>query len=195
MRLGPFLVLTMAAALSSPAWSAELAAADQPQTTAQPDEPPPTPPVDETPLEGRRRPGQPQSELPEAVRQENPDAVAPPPMEAFPRELMSVPDRWRLIEAVGVRSRLWDPYNQNTFKADRPLFKTNDWFISLTGISDTVIEPRSFPIPVSVQTTERSGSLDVFGRSTSLVLSQTGIVGIDRMISMVRWIVMSTQPP
>jgi hypothetical protein len=167
----------MAAALSSPAWSAELAEPDQPQATAQPDEPPPTPPVDETPLEARRRPGQPQSELPEAVRQENPDAVAPPPMEAFPRELMSVPDRWRLIEAVGVKSRLWDPYNQNTFKADRPLFKTNDWFISLTGISDTVIEPRSFPIPVSVQTTERSGSLDVFGRSTSLVLSQTGIVG------------------
>src|SRR5204863_6161290 len=99
------------------------------------------------------------------------------PQEAFPRELRSVPDRWRLIEAVGVKSHWYDPYRQNTYKGDRPIKGTHDWFFSATGISDTVIEPRSFPIPVGVQTTERAGSLDVFGRSTSLVLAQTGILG------------------
>jgi hypothetical protein len=76
-----------------------------------------------------------------------------------------------------VKSRWWDPYNQNTYKGDRPVFGTDNWFVSLTAVSDTVVEPRTFPIPVGVQTTERAGSLDVFGRSTSLVFAQTFIVG------------------
>jgi len=40
-----------------------------------------------------------------------------------------------------------------------------------------VIEPRSFPTPQGVQTTERPGSLDVFGRANSLLVSQTFLVG------------------
>ena len=35
-------------------------------------------------------------------------------------------------------------------------------------MSDSVVEPRSFPIPVGVQTTQRPGSLDVFGRGEFL---------------------------
>ena len=40
-----------------------------------------------------------------------------------------------------------------------------------------MFEPRTFPIPVGVQTTERPDSIDVFGRDTSYVLSQSFIVG------------------
>jgi hypothetical protein len=38
-----------------------------------------------------------------------------------------------------------------------------------------VLEPRTFPIPVGVQTTTRPGSLDVFGEDASFVFSQTFI--------------------
>ncbi len=132
---------------------------------------------DEAPVDGRRRPGR-QRDLPPPVRQVNPGAVSAPPPEAFPVDQTPIPDRWRLIEAVGVHSRWFDPYNQNTLKGDRPIKGTHDWFFALTGVVDTVLEPRSFPIPVGVQTTQRAGSLDVFGRASSLVASQTTLVGM-----------------
>lgn len=96
-----------------------------------------------------------------------------------------------------------DPYHQNVLKGDRPLclpteeeqrrrkeagippcatpkflgLKHDDWFLALTGISDSVFEPRSFPTPQGVQTTSRPGSLDVFGRAQSIVASQTFLFG------------------
>jgi hypothetical protein len=155
-------------------------------------------------LPGRRRPGVPQQELDEAVTQDNPGAIRAPPPEAFPTDHIPVPDRWRLIETLGVVKERWfDPYNQNTLKGDRPIcipsveeqerrrregrpkcrtprllgLHGEDWFLVLNGISDTVIEPRTFPMPVGVQTTERPGSNDIFGRNGSLLLSQTFIAG------------------
>ncbi len=145
----------------------------------------------------RHRPGQAADAAPTAI-EVNPNAVAPMDL----RDLYScepalsgqhaegdaghgdsehlmpcappVPDRWRLAENLGVvHPRWWDPYNQNTLKGDRPIFGTHDWFFIATAISDTVIEPRRFPIPMGVSTTERAGSLDVFGDANSLVLSQT----------------------
>ena len=133
---------------------------------------------DNAPLEGRRRPGpveQPQA--PQAIAP-NPNAVTAPPPEAFPTDVLPIPDRWRLVEAVGVHSRWFDPYNQNTIKGDRPIRGTKDWFFTLSGVSDSLIEPRSFPLPVGAQTTDRSGSLDNFGRATSVIASQTVILGV-----------------
>ena len=111
---------------------------------------------------------------------------APPP-EAFPVDQVPIPDRWRLVESLGlVTERWWDPYNQNTYKGDRPInpdkvpwlpITGDDWFFIVNAISDTVFEPRTFPIPVGVQTTERPDSIDVFGKDTSYVLSQSFIVG------------------
>ncbi|HKR91078.1 hypothetical protein, partial [Novosphingobium sp.] len=75
-------------------------------------------------------------------------------------------------------------YHQNTYKGDRPInrakvpwlpIKGDDWFFNAGLTSDTVLEPRTFPIPVGVQTTERAGSLDVFGKDASFVFSQTFI--------------------
>jgi hypothetical protein len=169
--------------------------------------------ADDALIDGRRRPGDPRK-LPDPVRQENIGAVRAPPPEAFPGDPdFPLPDRWRLSETLGTatlgrdgkprKERLFDPYNQNTYKGDRPLciptdeeqerrakeglpkcrtpkllgLKGDDWFLALTGVSDTVIEPRSFPIPVGVQTTNRPGSNDVFGRSHSEVFSQTFLFG------------------
>jgi len=142
------------------------------------------PPVDPEVIEGRRKPGY-TPPLPEPVLQDNSGAVRAPPPEAFPTDQIPVPDRWRLIETLGVVKERWsDPYHQNTLKGDRPINRAkvpwlpihhDDWFFAASVISDTVIEPRTFPIPVGVQTTERGQSLDVFGKDASYVFSQTFI--------------------
>ena len=165
----------------------------QPQDEEEPD----IPDVDTGKIEGRGRPGY-QPTLPDEVTQRNDGAVRAPPPEAFPTDQFPVPDRWRILTGlcpgkggdVGVFGALRDvcrsprdPYHQNLLKGDRPLakgkrpgfLKGDDWFLSLGLVSDTVIEPRTFPIPVGVQTTQRPGSLDTFGRSGSLVLSQSFI--------------------
>jgi hypothetical protein len=139
-------------------------------------------------IDGRRRPGY-RPDLPDVVTQENIGALRPPPPEAFPgmEDQVPIPDRWRLIEALGVKERWFDPYHQNTLKGDRPIdrakvpwlpIKEDDWFFIVNAISDTVVEPRTFPIPVGVQTTEEPNRNDVFGRNPSLVLSQTFIGGV-----------------
>ena len=139
--------------------------------------------ADEVLLDGRRRPGAPKS-LPERIEQENRGAVRAPPPEAFPADSdFPVPDRWRLSETLGLshKARFLDPYNQNTYKGDRPLcipsdeeqarrkkaglpkcrtprllgLKHDDWFLALSAVSDSIFEPRSFPIPVGVQTSDR----------------------------------------
>ena len=163
---------------------------------AQPGEPVPPPPPDNwqeildadgQSIEGRRRPGY-EAPLPDAVTQDNKGAVRAPPPEAFPTDQVPIPDRWRLIESLGVVKERWfDPYNQNTLKGDRPInrekvkwlpIKGDDWFFVANAVSDTVLEPRTFPIPVGVQTTERPGSIDVFGKDASYVFSQTFIGGV-----------------
>ncbi len=155
-------------------------------------------------IDGRRRPGVTQRELPDRIEQDNPGAVRAPAPEAFPTSEFPVPDRWRLIQSLGlVKEDALDPYNQNTYKGDRPLciptgqeqerrrheglpkcrtpkllgLTGEDWFFSINAASDTVIEPRSFPIPVGNQSTSRPDSNDVFGRPYSNVLSQTFIFG------------------
>lgn len=169
-----------------------------PATADQTDEP------DTGLIDGRRRPGVIQHDLPDKVTQDNPGAVRAPPPEAFPANQFPVPDRWRLIETLGVvKQNVLDPYHQNTYKGDRPLclptaeeqerrqhagerpcrtpkflgLDHEDWFFSINAASDTVVEPRSFPIPVGNQTTSRPDSNDVFGRPHSLVLSQTFVGG------------------
>ncbi|MBS0332362.1 MAG: hypothetical protein JSS35_06310 [Proteobacteria bacterium] len=138
--------------------------------------PPPSGPADaESP---RRRPGQHAPLPPPEAPQVNAKGLDAPPPEAFPTDQIPVPDRWRVIEAVGVHSRWFDPYSQNTIKGDRPIKGTQDWFFTLTGVSDTVLEPRSFPLPVGSQTTSKPGSSDNFGRDRSFLGSQSLIAGL-----------------
>ncbi|MDR6833580.1 MULTISPECIES: hypothetical protein [unclassified Sphingopyxis] len=177
-----------------PAVAANAATAPEPADELTP----PPPPVDWQDMikddlvtqiiDGRRRPGY-RPDLPDALTQDNVGALRPPPPQAFPgmEDQLPVPDRWRLIESLGVVKERWfDPYHQNTYKGDRAIdrskvpwlpIKGDDWFIVANAVSDTVFEPRTFPIPVGVQTTERPGSLDVFGKDRSFVFAQTFIVG------------------
>ena len=160
------------------------------------------PEVDPEVLEGRRRPGF-ETGLPDRIEQDNPGAVRTPPPEAFPVDQIPIPDRWRIMTGLcpkpgGDQSLLQlypnlrnvchskrDPFHQNLLKGDIPLakdkrpgfLKGDDWFLTLNAISDTVLEPRTFPIPVGVQTTSRPGSLDVFGKDASYVFSQTFLLG------------------
>jgi hypothetical protein len=179
---------------ADPAVAKDTATAEQPVDELTP----PPPPVDWQEMikddlvtqiiEGRRRPGY-RPDLPDALTQDNVGALRPPPPQAFPgmEDQLPVPDRWRLIESLGVVKERWfDPYHQNTYKGDRAIdpakvpwlpIKGDDWFIVANAVSDTVFEPRTFPIPVGVQTTERPGSLDVFGKDRSFVFAQTFIVG------------------
>lgn len=183
MRSASLLAIAAAAALGGPALAAQehgqapAAPAGQPQPSASPQPEGAPPPADERPLEGRVRPGAFETPPPPVVIPENPGAVRAPPPEAFdPAQSVPIPDRWRLAGALGVvKSRWFDPYNQNFWKGDIPIKGTEDWFFAATAISDTVVEPRSFPIPVGVQTTSRPGSLDIFGKDTSLVFAQTVI--------------------
>jgi len=122
----------------------------------------------------QRRPGAPEPAPPRAPPRD-PTAVSPPPPTAFPGDFLALPDRWRIMEALGVNERLYDPYNQNTLKGDRPIFG-EDWFVVLSATSDTVIEPRSTPVPVGIQSGE-PGSLDVFGDTEQFLFSETLLTG------------------
>ncbi len=157
---------------------AQEAAPPSPEETRAPE-------VDNALIDGRRRPGY-EAPLPDAVTQDNPGALRAPPPQAFPDTIgLPVPDRWRLIESLGlVKERWFDPYHQNTYKGDRPIdpekvkwlpIRGDDWFFVGSAVSDSLAEARSFPIPVGVQTTERPHSIDVFGKNASYVLSQTFI--------------------
>jgi len=135
------------------------------------------PPQDPTVLQGRKQPGQ-RPTYPDEIVQTNPGAVQAPPPEAFPKDQIPVPDRWRLAADLHlVNPRYFDPYNQNTLKGDRPLPGTNDWFLVLSAISDTVVEPFSIPTAVNAQS-RTPGILGAFGRDSDVSVQQTFITGI-----------------
>ncbi|NBC88955.1 MAG: hypothetical protein GVX90_05620, partial [Alphaproteobacteria bacterium] len=181
------LLLIPAALFAQSAPPPEEAEKSAEQQQQQPEWEQDAPPVDPEIIEGRERPGY-TDPLPEPVEQENEGAVRAPPPQAFPTDQVPVPDRWRLVESLGlVKENLLDPYNQNTYKGDRPInpdkvpwlpITGDDWFFVANLISDTVYEPRTFPIPVGIQTTEDPDRLDVFGNDFSTVLSQTFIAGV-----------------
>ena len=115
-------------------------------------------------------------------------AQAPPPDPLAPRESVPVPDRWRIMQALGVKSPWYDPYNQNVLKGDLPVttepwFAEHfsglasrlgpDWFVNVGAISDSLLELRRLPTPVGPQTTARPGSSDVFGHGKQSTLAET----------------------
>lgn len=100
----------------------------------------------------------------------------PSPAPSAPRDTLPVTDRWRIMQALGFRAPWFDPYNQNLLKGDLPVVR--DWFVNLGVVSDTLVEARRLPTPVGPQTSERPGSLDVFGRGRQSTLAQTLVVSM-----------------
>ncbi len=123
----------------------------------------------------RRAPGK-APRTPDKPEEIDPNLV-PPPQAILPREFIPIPDRWGLVDAIGVTTRWWDPYNQNYLKADRPIFG-KDWFINIAVISDTIAEPRRFPIGRSPSGTSGPKALDVFGDAESVVFNTNLITSV-----------------
>jgi len=91
-------------------------------------------------------------------------------------ELTAIPDRWRIVSALGYPENKWDPYNgNNVLKGDRPLFG-DDWFFSLAVISDTTFEARSIPTPVAAATPPSRGAIDLPGEPAQDAFTQNLIV-------------------
>ena len=106
----------------------------------------------------RRRPGNPPRE---AHRCDEP-GLAPAVWGDLPY-FAAIPDRWRIVNAVGYPERLWDPYHgNNVLKGDRPAFG-DDWFVAFSLISDSTFEGRNLPTPVGIATSPDPGALDVLG--------------------------------
>jgi hypothetical protein len=106
----------------------------------------------------------------------------PPPTPLMPRESVPLPDRWRIMDTLGFKFPWYDPYNHNVYKGDKPFEPFAkwgpDWFLALSGISDTLIEMRRLPTPVGAQSTLRPNGNDMFGRSRQTVLVETLIFSV-----------------
>jgi len=107
---------------------------------------------------------------PEEARATNPVSPVPRPTIDDYVSSVPVPDRWRIVDALGYQDRWFDPYNRNILKADKPVF--GDWFFNLGVISDTVVEARDIPTPVGPIATESPGEIDVFGDNNQLAAIQ-----------------------
>jgi hypothetical protein len=102
----------------------------------------------------------------------------PPPSPVLPRETVPVPDRWRLVDQLGIVNQRWfDPYNPNTIKGDRPVYG-DDWFFNLTLISDTLFEARQLPTAIGAQSTVDAQSNDQFGRGKQSTFAENLIVSL-----------------
>jgi hypothetical protein len=88
----------------------------------------------------------------------------PPPAPNLPRESIPLPDRWRLMRALGYRFPWYDPYNQNVLKGDLPVTRLgDDMFIIVGAIFDGLAEFRQVPTPVSPSLAFGDTSTDTLG--------------------------------
>jgi len=147
-------------------------------------------PARATPAVERRRPGQSQAATPTAsgerpspqspVRDRAPydfnaasglEPIAKPPRDARYGKETVRNDRWFLTKRLGLTDYpWWDPYNQNTLKADRPVF--GDWFFNTLLVSDTQYEPRRLPTPVAPQAEGAPGNQDLIGNGEQTLFAQ-----------------------
>ncbi len=123
----------------------------------------------------RRRPGHPAPIKPD-FPDRNSDAIEPAPADVI-GEFLPVPDRWRIMETLGFKYPWYDPYNQNVFKGDKPIHG-DEWFLSLLGVSDTVIEPRSIPTPTGITSSENPNQNDIFSGIDQTIFAQTFLAGL-----------------
>jgi hypothetical protein len=108
-------------------------------------------------------------------------ALVPPPAPWVRRETLPVPDRWRIVQALGLLPyKPWDPYNPNVLKGDLPVLHESlgaDWFFNLSAVSDTVLEFRRLPTAVGAQSTLNAGANGTFGRGRQRALVESAILG------------------
>lgn len=99
--------------------------------------------------------------------------LAPPPL-FQDSPLQEVSDRWRIVDSLpGYQNSLWNPYQRNVLKGDRPLH--DEWFLSLSAISDSVVEWRDIPTPVAPQSGASAADVDIFGSGNQVTYNQNFI--------------------
>jgi len=86
-------------------------------------------------------------------------------------DAVPVPDRWRIVDGLGYAQNLYDPYNRNVLKADKPI--GGDWFFNLGMFSDSSYQWRNVASPVGVASIASAGEFDVFGTGRQRAFSQT----------------------
>ena len=126
------------------------------------------------------------------TRLQRQSGIEQPPPRYAPIELpnpdaaIEMTDRWRIAPPPyeldeHSRGKL-DPYNKNIYKGDLPWRPCHpersegspgscDWFLVLTGVSDTLAESRTLPTPSGVST-ERPTSFRFFGKDNQSVFNQ-----------------------
>ena len=104
-------------------------------------------------------------------RKRNPVSPIPRPTVKDYTASVPLPDRWRIVDALGYEDDWFDPYHRNTLKGDKPVYG-DDWFFNLGIISDSVYEIRQLPTPVGASSTNNSGGIDVYGSSDQWLLNQ-----------------------
>jgi len=117
----------------------------------------------------------------------------PPPAPLVPREMPPVPDRWRLMQALGLHPPWFDPYDQNVLKGDLPLatdpaFRarfpglasrlSDRWFVNVGVVSDSVLEFRRLPTPTAPQSPGHAGTHDVFGQPRQALFTETLVTSL-----------------
>lgn len=110
------------------------------------------------------------------VRTEAGRMAARPPASPIPRPDPSdypasvpIPDRWRIVDALGYKEAWYDPYNRNLLKGDKPVH--GEWFFNITGILDTIYEVREVPTPVGSSSSGSAGDIDVFGGADQTIFA------------------------
>jgi hypothetical protein len=101
------------------------------------------------------------------------NAVSPIPRPRVDDYVASVPipDRWRIVDALGYEDNWYDPYHRNTLKGDKPVYG-EDWFFNLNVISDSVYEKRTVPTPIGGSSTLRPGGIDIFGSNDQWLVNE-----------------------
>lgn len=125
---------------------------------------------------GRRAPG---TRAPGSAAEPivNPDAL-PAPQPMLKGGNIPVPDRWRILDALGRPEDWLDPYNTSTLKGDKPIIG-DDWFLNLEAISDSIYEPARIPVGVAPTYTARPNEHNTFGRFGRILFNQNVILSLD----------------
>lgn len=130
-------------------------------------------------LERRRPQGAPLEPRLPAI---DPSRVAPPKAYEERHEELPVRDRWRILQAAKVLPYdRRDPYHPNVLKGDLPVLRDTlgpDWFFNLGIVSDTLLESRRLPIPVSPQSSTAPGRNSIFGDGRQGIFAQTLVVNL-----------------
>jgi hypothetical protein len=110
-----------------------------------------------------------------------PEQFTPAPLEeSADADFQVVTDRWRIVPPpyeINVKGSLWDPYNQNVLKGDYPIY-SDDVFLTITGVSDSLIEFRTLPTPSGVSS-NRPGSEKFFGKDDQFFYNQNLAISFD----------------